>query len=147
MMASVTLGEARRKADSARLQQNACIAKSCVSCRVLQHFLHQTLRNLRGVCTESVGRNTSEANGFALTLPSFTESMWVGESAYFIPAFFNIFHWRLFSSSENQGHGTADGGSHNPTSTNKLRRWRVFFLKTRALPAAVQQRNLSISGP
>ena len=86
MIASVTFVNHAEKIDSARPQQNAYMAKSYVFYRVLQHFQHQTLRSLRGVCAEWVGRNTSESNGFALTLSSFTGSMEVGESTYCILA-------------------------------------------------------------
>ena len=60
-----------------------------------------------------MGRNSSGANGFAFmyTLSSFTESMGVGESAYCMLALWNILR------------------QHNPTSTNKLQRWLVFFFK------------------
>ena len=111
MIASVTLGKARRKAnhDSNRMLTWPKVAFHTAFCSIF---------NIRpcGVFVGSVGRNTSEANGFALmyTLSSFTESMGVGESAYCILALWNIRRWRPLSSSENQGHG-APNGSHNIT--------------------------------
>ena len=52
------------------------------------------------------------------------------ESAYCILALWNILRWHPLSSSENQGHGAPNGShKHNPTSTNKMQRWLVFFLK------------------
>ena len=53
--------------------------KAAFRTALLQHFQHQTLEpcGLRGVCAESVGKNTGEANGFALTWSSFAESMGV----------------------------------------------------------------------
>ena len=73
-------------------------------------YLAESLWSLRG----SVGRNRSEANGFALMCTRSLESMGVGESACCILALWNILRWRSLSSSENQGHG-APNGSHTTT--------------------------------
>ena len=93
------------------------MAKSCVSYRVLQHCQHETLRSPRGVCAESVGGNTSEANGFALTFFFFkTEFLGMWGKAPTI-----LLHYRTFFAGapspivRTRGHATGDSGSHNIT--------------------------------